>query len=94
MVMGLSCSLIGPNSTPARSPGCHGEVRGQPLVRASDTEEGAAGNPVTKSAAPHSCSLAWVISLTSTFCVLRCLAQTNKWEANFLKAIDVVSGLA
>lgn len=27
--------------------------------RVSDTEEGAAGNPVPKSAAPNSCSLAW-----------------------------------
>lgn len=27
--------------------------------RVSDTEEGAAGNPVPASAAPNSCSLAW-----------------------------------
>lgn len=56
--------------------------------RVSDTEEGAAGNPAPKLAAPNSCNLASV-DLTD-LSVLSCLAQTNKCKTDLLKALDVV----
>lgn len=88
--MGLS-SLVGPDSTPERSPGRQ-ERLGQSVGRASDTGEGAAGNPATESAVLSPCSLA-VIDL-SDLKVWSCLAQTSKCKTDLRKVIDVVSGLA
>lgn len=61
--------------------------------RVSDAEEGVAGNPAPKAAAPNSCSLA-LVDLTD-LSALSCLAQTNKCKTDLLKALDVVecSGL-
>ena len=55
--------------------------------RVSDTRQGAAGNPVPKSAAQNSGSLAQVDLTDLT--VLSCLDQTNKCKTDLLKAMDV-----